>query len=59
MFNTISGPGAVEAGAALRYGSGSNQMMRLLAIPAPQHLCLQHIYFMKRNCLNISKTKPN
>jgi hypothetical protein len=40
MFNTILGPGA--AGAALRYGSGSNQMMRLLAAPAPQHL-LQHI----------------
>jgi hypothetical protein len=29
MFNTISGPGAVKAGAALRYGSGSDQMMRL------------------------------
>jgi hypothetical protein len=32
MFNTIGG-----AGAASRYGSGSDQMMRLLAAPAPQH----------------------
>jgi hypothetical protein len=29
----------VRAGAASRYGSGSDQMMRLLAAPAPQH-CL-------------------
>jgi hypothetical protein len=43
MFNTISGPGAVRARAALRYGSGSDQMMRLLAAPAPQRLCLQHM----------------
>jgi hypothetical protein len=42
MFNTILGPGAVGARAALRYGSGSFQMMRLLAAPAPQHL-LQHM----------------
>jgi hypothetical protein len=28
MYNTILGPGAVGAGAALRYGSGSNQMMQ-------------------------------
>jgi hypothetical protein len=37
MFNTIVGAGAV--GAALRYcsGSGSDQKMRLLAAPAPQH----------------------
>jgi hypothetical protein len=40
MFNTILGPSAVGAGAALRYGSGSDQMMRLLV--APQHL-LQHM----------------
>jgi hypothetical protein len=32
MFNTI-----VEAGAASRYGSGSDQKMQLLAAPAPQH----------------------
>jgi hypothetical protein len=32
MFNTIVG-----AGAASRYGSGSDQKMRLLAAPAPQH----------------------
>jgi hypothetical protein len=35
MFNTIVG-----AGAASRYGSGSDQMMRLLAAPAaPPQLC--------------------
>jgi hypothetical protein len=38
MINTIVGAGAVGAGAASRYGSGSDQMMRLLAAPAPQHL---------------------
>jgi hypothetical protein len=32
MFNTIVG-----AGAASRYGTGSDQKMRLLAVPAPQH----------------------
>jgi hypothetical protein len=42
MFNTIVGAGAVEAGAvgagaASRYGSGSDQKLRLLAAPAPQH----------------------
>jgi hypothetical protein len=37
MFNTIVG-----AGAALRYGSGSDQKMRLLAAPAPQHWLLRH-----------------
>jgi hypothetical protein len=37
MLNTIVGAGAVRAGAASRYGSGSNQKMRLLAAPAPQH----------------------
>jgi hypothetical protein len=35
MFDTIVG--AVAVGAASRYGSGSDQMMRLLAAPAPQH----------------------
>jgi hypothetical protein len=43
MFNTIVGTGAVGAGAASRYGSGSgssyDQKMRLLAAPAP---ALQH-----------------
>jgi hypothetical protein len=34
MFNTFVG-----ARAASRYGSGSDQMMRLLAAPAPQHWC--------------------
>jgi hypothetical protein len=41
IINTIVGAGAVGAGAASRYGSGSDQMMRLLAAqaptPAPQH----------------------
>jgi hypothetical protein len=37
MFYTIVGAGAVGAGAASRYGSGSDQKMRLLAAPAPQH----------------------
>jgi hypothetical protein len=39
MFNTIVGAGEVGAGAASRYssGSGSDQKMRLLAAPAPQH----------------------
>jgi hypothetical protein len=37
MFNIIVGAGAVGAGAELRYGSGSDQNMRLLAAPAPQH----------------------
>jgi hypothetical protein len=39
MFNTIVGAGAVGAGTASRYGSysGSDQMVRLLAAPAPQH----------------------
>jgi hypothetical protein len=39
MFNTIFGAGAVGAGAASRYGSGSgsDQKMRLLAALAPQH----------------------
>jgi hypothetical protein len=39
MFNTIVGAGAVGAGAASRYGSGSDQKMRILAAPAPQHCC--------------------
>jgi hypothetical protein len=39
MINTIVGAGAVGAGAASRYGSGSDQKMRLLAAPAPQHWC--------------------
>jgi hypothetical protein len=37
MFNTIAETGAVVAGAASRYGSGSDQKMQLLAAPAPQH----------------------
>jgi hypothetical protein len=43
MFNTIVGAGAV--GAASRYGSGSgsDQKMRLLAAPAPQHWSLLYM----------------
>jgi hypothetical protein len=37
MINTIVVAGAVGAGAASRYGSGSDQKMRLLAARAPQH----------------------
>jgi hypothetical protein len=37
MSNTIVGAGAVGAEAASRYGSGSDQKMRLLAAQAPQH----------------------
>jgi hypothetical protein len=46
LFNTIVGAEAVGAGAvgatagagvASRYGSGSDQMMRLHVAPAPQH----------------------
>jgi hypothetical protein len=47
MFNTIVGAGAVGAGAASRYGSGSVQKMRLLAAPAPQHCFLEHIFIKK------------
>jgi hypothetical protein len=41
MFNTIVG-----AGAASRYSSssGSDQKMRLLAAPAPQHWCVSIKY---------------
>jgi hypothetical protein len=41
MFNNIVGTGAVGAGAASRYGSGSDQKMRLLVAPAPAP---QHCY---------------
>jgi hypothetical protein len=39
MFNIIVGAGALGAGAgaASRYGSGSDQKMQLFAAPAPQH----------------------
>jgi hypothetical protein len=43
MFNSIVG-----AGAALRYGSGYDQMMRLPAAPAPQHW----FFFYQRDALN-------
>jgi hypothetical protein len=37
MLNITFTAGAVEAGAALRYGSGSTKMMLQLAAPASQH----------------------
>jgi hypothetical protein len=33
----VAGVVGARAGAASRYGSGSDQMMRLLAAPAPQN----------------------
>jgi hypothetical protein len=48
MFNTIVGAGAVGAGAASRYGSGSDQKMRILAAPAPQHWKNVQIYMIKQ-----------
>jgi hypothetical protein len=50
MFNTIVG--ARAAGAALRYGSGSDQMMRFFAAPAPQHWILL-FWVIKIACLKI------
>jgi hypothetical protein len=48
MFNTIVG-----AGAATRYGSGSDQMIRLLAAPAPEQ-SLNVSFFMKTwNCISL------
>jgi hypothetical protein len=43
VFNTICRTGAViaGAGAASHYGSGSDQMMGLLAAPAPQHQVIE------------------
>jgi hypothetical protein len=37
MFTTNFGPGPVGAEAASRYGSGSDEIMRLLAAPAAHH----------------------
>jgi hypothetical protein len=37
MYYTIWRTGAVGAEAATHYGPGSDQLMRLLAAPAPQH----------------------
>jgi hypothetical protein len=37
MFDSTFGAGAVGDGAALRYGSGSDQKVRLLAALALQH----------------------
>jgi hypothetical protein len=54
MFNTIVGAGAVGAGAASRYGAGSDQKMRLLAPPAPQH-CWQMYIFSKLASHQIQK----
>jgi hypothetical protein len=37
VFDLMFVAEAVGAGAALRYGSGSTKMMRLLTTPAPQN----------------------
>jgi hypothetical protein len=42
MMKTIAG-----AGAASRYGSGSDQKMRLLAAPAPQHCTVVTAWTLK------------
>jgi hypothetical protein len=36
--------GAVVAGAASRYGSGSTKMMQLFADPAPHHCFVEYRY---------------
>jgi hypothetical protein len=46
MINSIVGAGAIVSGASSRYGSGSDQKMRLRlrpkdAAPAPQHWPIQ------------------
>jgi hypothetical protein len=55
MINTIVGVGAVGAGAgaASRYGSGSDQIMRLLAAQAqaPQHWLNVHLPCIEGNFL--------
>jgi hypothetical protein len=54
MINTIVGARSIGAGAASRYGFGysSDQMMRLLAAPAPQHW-LQRYDFLNRGTLEV------
>jgi hypothetical protein len=54
-MKTIDGAGAVGAGAATRYGSGSNQMMRLLAASAPQH-CFKYASYSLPTNLSLSKS---
>jgi hypothetical protein len=46
MFYTIVG-----AGAASRYGSGSDQKVRLLAAPAPQHCDKVRKFKVIRGCI--------
>jgi hypothetical protein len=55
MFCTIVGAGAVGAGAASRYGFGSDQKMRLLAAPAPQHWLSYFVRYIFSN----SNEMPN
>jgi hypothetical protein len=64
MCNTIVGAGAVGAGGASRYGSGSDQKMRLLAAPAPapQHCFSIHINklsIIENNRKNTSVADPD
>jgi hypothetical protein len=49
MIYTIVRARAVGAEAASRYGSGSYQMMRLLAAPAPQHCVQQYFILFRRS----------
>jgi hypothetical protein len=58
MFNTIVEAGAVEAGAASRYGSGSDQKMRLLAAPAPQHWGKVCRSLLIQYCIDILNSLP-
>jgi hypothetical protein len=54
MIYTIVRAGAVGAGTASRYGSGSDQMTRLLVAPAPQHCKKQnqiHFNRVTQECL--------
>jgi hypothetical protein len=58
MFDTTVGTGAVGAGVASRYDSGSAQMMRLLAAPAPQH-CMKHCKTFHSSLLLYSQVDQN
>jgi hypothetical protein len=48
MLNNTLRSGAVGAGAASRYGSGSDQRKRLLEAPAPQY-CLKQVTKVKED----------
>jgi hypothetical protein len=50
MLNNTLRAGTVGAGAASRYDSGSDQMMRLLAAPALQHWFIQFLILIILIC---------